>query len=371
MTIDKSDIRKESLDILRFPLAVIVVIVHVFSSNNIYMMQGLELSLFEHIDNLITAYLRGISVPIYFFISGYVFFITKSGHFDLSTYRNKIKNRIKTLLIPYIIWNGIAVFLELIKFLPPFTNLLGNTVENNITIKNILSAFWMYGGNLTQNTPDISVYPINHALWFIRDLMIVIISSPLVHFCIRKTKIITLLILGVLYIYAPSSNFAHLPQLTTAFFFFSLGGYLSIFRFDIVTICKKLLFPALIIYLINSTLFYIISPTHFYEANILKTINTLVCIPMAFGITSILLEKKKIKNNTFLASASFFIYISHCLIVRKIKILLFMLINPSTEYGIILIYILTIILTVGLLLATFALLRRYTPRLLRFIAGRK
>lgn len=368
---DKESLRRDSLDILRFPLAVVVVIVHVFSSNHINGYQFSDSPIFESINTFVLAFLKGVSVPIYFFISGYVFFITKSEHFDISTYRNKIKNRIKTLLIPYIIWNGIAVFLELIKFLPPFTNLLGNTVENNITIKNILSAFWMYGGNLTQHTPDISVYPINHALWFIRDLMIVAVCSPLVHLLIKKTKFIFLLILGGLYIYAPYSTFAHLPQLSTAFLFFSLGAFLSIFNFDLVAICKKFVYPTSIIYFINSTLFLLISSTHNNDANVLKAINTFICIPMAFGITSILLEKKKIRSNTFLASASFFIYISHCLIVRKIKILLFMLINPSTEYGIILIYILTTILTVGLLLATFALMRKYTPRLLKFIAGRK
>lgn len=364
-------LRRNSLDVLRFPLAVVVVIVHVFSSNHINGYQFADSPFFESTNTFVLAFLKGVSVPIYFFISGYVFFITKSGHFDLSTYRNKIKNRIKTLLIPYIIWNGIAVFLELIKFLPPFANLLGNTVENNITIKNVLSAFWMYGGNLTQSTPDISVYPINHALWFIRDLMIVTVCSPLVHLLLRKTKIIFLLILGGLYIYAPYSTFAHLPQLSTAFLFFSLGAYLSIFNFDLVAICKKFVYPTSIIYFINSTLFLFISSTHHNEANVLKTINTFICIPMAFGITSLLLEKQKIKCNTFLSSASFFIYISHCLIVRKIKILLFMLINPSTQYSIILIYILTIILTIGLLLAAFALMRKYTPRLLKFIAGRK
>lgn len=367
----KDLLRKNSLDTLRFPLAVVVVIVHVFSSNNINGYQFVDSYLFEKIYTFVLAFLKGVSVPIYFFISGYVFFITKSGNFNLSIYSNKIKNRIKTLFIPYIIWNGIAVFLELFKFLPPFASLLDDTIEHNITLKNILSAFWMYGGNLTKNTPDFSVYPINHALWFIRDLMIVVICSPLVYFCLRFTKVISLLILGVLYIYAPYSNFAYFPQLTTAFFFFSLGGYLSIFHFDLVTICKKFLRISLIIYLINSTLFYIISPTNFYGADILKTINTFVCIPLAFGTTSMLLERKIIKSNAFLSSASFFIYISHCLIVRKIKILLFMLINPSSEYEVILIYLLAIVSTIGLLLLSFAIMRKYTPYLLGFIAARK
>lgn len=367
----KESLRKDSLDTLRFPLAVVVVIVHVFSSNNINGYQFVDSSSFESINTFVLAFLKGVSVPIYFFISGYVFFITKSGNFNLSIYRNKIINRIKTLFIPYIIWNGIAVFLELVKFFPPFANLLDNTIENNITFKNILSAFWMYGGNLTKNTPDFSVYPINHALWFIRDLMIVVICSPLVYYCLRITKVIGMLILCVLYIYAPYSNFAYLPQLATAFFFFSLGGYLSIFHFDLVTICKKFLRISLIIYLINSTLFYIISPTNFYGADILKTINTFVCIPLAFGTTSMLLERKIIKSNTFLSSASFFIYISHCLIVRKIKILLFMLTNPSSEYEVILIYLLAIVSTIGLLLLSFAIMRKYTPYLLGFIAARK
>lgn len=366
MTLDRQTLRKESLDALRFPLAIIVVIVHVFSGNDIFGWKGSDYPIFENLNNFVTAFLKGISVPIYFFISGYVFFITKNGSFSKEVYYEKIKNRVKTLFIPYIIWNGIAIILELIKLLPPFANLLGNTIESNITLKNLISAFWMYGGQLTSQSSGISVYPINHALWFIRDLMIVVVCSPLIHLCIRKTKLAGLFILSIIYIYAPYSTYMHLPQLSTAFLFFSIGAYLSIYSIDIVLLCKKIVYPALALYLMNSTIFYYYSDVHF-----VKTINTFVCIPMAFGIAAKIIEKYKIRSNTFLSSASFFIYISHCLIVRKIKIALFYIFTPSTGGEAILIYLLTLLITIVLLLLSFALMKKYTPSLLKVIAGRK
>lgn len=85
--------RSETLDLLRFPLALVIVIVH-----------ALPLAPSPSImDGLIMAFLKEQSVPIYYFISGYVFFL--GIELTKGVYLKKIKNRIRTLLIPYLIWN--------------------------------------------------------------------------------------------------------------------------------------------------------------------------------------------------------------------------------------------------------------------------
>lgn len=74
----KNDLRSQALDLLRFPLAVVVLTIHTFSSEGLEL-RGQELtfadhSLFMEINRWIDAFLRGQSVPIYYFISGFVFF---------------------------------------------------------------------------------------------------------------------------------------------------------------------------------------------------------------------------------------------------------------------------------------------------------
>lgn len=67
----------------------------------------------EHLSGL-DLYMQGLTrvivinaVPLFFFISGYLFFLKKD------TYLNKWKKRFKSLVIPYIIWC-------IIGFLIPF-----------------------------------------------------------------------------------------------------------------------------------------------------------------------------------------------------------------------------------------------------------
>ncbi len=75
----KNDLRSQSLDLLRFPLAVVVLTIHTFSTDG-FTIQGNSVSLDDfpillETNYFINAFLRGQSVPIYFFISGFVFFL--------------------------------------------------------------------------------------------------------------------------------------------------------------------------------------------------------------------------------------------------------------------------------------------------------
>lgn len=99
---------------LRFPMAVLVVYIHLtpqqspiftpisgidwtmLNCDNVYSILGVMI-------NNITA----VAVPFFFFSSGYYFFIPHK--FSKEIYVRKIKKRAKTLLIPYILWNIIAV----------------------------------------------------------------------------------------------------------------------------------------------------------------------------------------------------------------------------------------------------------------------
>ena len=82
---------------LRFPLAVVVVIAHTFclddvvASGIVYRLTDYQLFMDANI--FIDAFLRGISVPIYFFISGYVFFA--SIDFTADVYKKKAAEQIQ------------------------------------------------------------------------------------------------------------------------------------------------------------------------------------------------------------------------------------------------------------------------------------
>ena len=102
---NNSDLRSQSLDMLRFPLAVVVLIVHTIQTDLILHGNRIEtddMPLLLAMKDFVTAFLSDQSVPVYFFISGFVFFL--GGRLSKQRYVRKMKNRFKSLFIPYIIY---------------------------------------------------------------------------------------------------------------------------------------------------------------------------------------------------------------------------------------------------------------------------
>lgn len=113
-SIDKANdtIVSKVISFLRFPLIVAVVFIH--SEPHIFITHDLDnYKIYEIIFFLLSKTVAGAAVPIFFFISGFLFFY--HGDFSASQYIKKCKNRIHTLLIPYIIWNIIVYVILLLK----------------------------------------------------------------------------------------------------------------------------------------------------------------------------------------------------------------------------------------------------------------
>ena len=258
-------LRQEALDLLRFPLAVIVVIAHTFSLDDV-VASGItykvsEYPLFGDVLIFIDAFLRGISVPIYFFISGYVFFV--SDEFSCNVYKKKIKNRIHTLLVPYIIWNAIAAFLIIFKQLPIFESFLSNSNSTlNLTPYTIIECFWKYNGNINPNSfvdgePQMlsgSYFPVNAALWYLRDLMIIVLTTPIIYYVVKKFKMYSPYLFLVVYIASVFLNWP-ISMIAGGYFFFSWGAYMSIFNIDMMKTFRKYFKISIIMYLFNCGLY--------------------------------------------------------------------------------------------------------------------
>ena len=78
------------------------------------------------------------AVPVFFIISGYLFFqnITE---FKKEAYSSKVKSRIRTLFIPYLLWNLIALTENLIKHLPVLSSVFPNIHKQIIDINFLIS----------------------------------------------------------------------------------------------------------------------------------------------------------------------------------------------------------------------------------------
>lgn len=361
----------KSLDLLRFPLAVVILIVHVFNTNGITF-QGItsgfeKYPLFMGVNHFIDGFLRSQSVPIYYFISGYVFFLGVK--MTKETYIRKFRNRVNTLLIPYIIWNFVRLLLLFIITIVPLCNQFRSNVPDfTPSWHGFLSAFWMYDGSLEGGVG--CNLPINTPLWFVRNLIIVVVCTPIIHWFLKKTKYVFLILLGVLWFFADWLQI-RLYAFDIAFFFFSLGAYMSIYQKDMFAVFGRFFKASIVLYLVFGFSYIFMINTYPDLINFIKKLNIVVGLFLAYNLSTWLLMHDKCKVNKFLASSSFFIYVAHENIIGIIKKLLYIFFKPASSLSLLAVHLLTVLITITVLLSTFYLLKRYTPKLLNILTGRK
>ena len=309
--------------------------------------------------------LTQISVPCFFVFSGF-FFFSKTTGFSKNQYFDKLKNRIKTLLIPYLLWNIIAV---LVPLAGAFKNGELAIYLTNLSEKGYFSIFWNYTSwkSMTgQNNYGPALIP----LWFLRDLLLTIILSPIIYQLIKYTKIWGIFVIGLFYYFKIGVIILdyNLNQLIMAIFFFALGSYFSINGKNIVISFRKVQLFVLPISIISLCL-----SVYYYQTDFFKNILPIYIISGVItivNITSYLMEKNKIKEIQLLSESSFFIYLSHTILILQLSRGFLNKIIPFDNYiAITIIYLFTPFLCVSICLALFFLLRKFSPKLAEIILG--
>ena len=133
-----------TISYLRFPLIVGVVLIH--SNMLVVNIQGNmvrydQWPVTKFVMTLFSSVFADISVPLFFFISGFLFFYNTE--FSKETYINKIKKRIRTLLVPYLIWNFVAFIILLIEVHPKVIQFFPLLKDYRVDIVSFLSSFWV------------------------------------------------------------------------------------------------------------------------------------------------------------------------------------------------------------------------------------
>jgi len=196
---DIDDLQSQTIDFLRFPLIVGVVLIHAYGGCLI--VRGVELGtnfsfpVNDYFQNFFSQVIGRLSVPMFFVISGYLFFYHVK--WSKRTYLYKLKKRFHTLFLPYMFWNGMAVLFSYIITLPLFKSLFPGAFANGFHYSwfRLLQDFW--------NVPTYSL-PIAGQFWFIRDLIMLIVLSPVIFELIKRTHYIGFLYLvlfGIIWYY--------------------------------------------------------------------------------------------------------------------------------------------------------------------------
>lgn len=378
--IAKGGLQSRCFDNLRFLFALVLVLFHTFSQEATPQFSFSAYPLTAAVKRTVDAFFLGDSiVAVYFFISGYLFFAGRA--WSWAVYGRKLQNRIHTLLIPYLLWNLLAIALVAGKSLPCFASFLsyeGTGVDWSWS--NVLSCFWMYDGQLSappvgtegyEAFVQVQPYPINTALWFVRDLMIVTLFAPLWRMLLNRARGIFLTVLAAAYVVMSYKVIDwHINQLLMATLFFSWGAGFSLRGENLTDHFpqKSVLFAGLYLLCSLGLMFHEVVPDG--AVPFLKVAHTAVTVVFSFSLVYRLTRKGRFGTAALPVAMGCFIYMSHCLVVPRLLKVLAVVWQPEADATWLALYLTTAVVTVCLLAGCFMACKRFAPALLRILIGR-
>lgn len=368
-----SDSDSTAISLLRLPLAMAVVAGHAFVAVPV-VVKGVsyncaEYPLISWLINFVAAFVSEFSVPAFFFISGYLFFV---GGFDITIYRTKLKRRVKSLLLPYVAWNILAVAFVALMYLPALASLLPSFAGRHfsMTAAEFLKGF-VVGNDYTSN-------PYAGNLWYVRELMTMVLISPLLSLAIDKAKGCFIACLWALWAWAfIAGTTIYFEYITTALLFFSSGALFANKQISPLAVFKKYWKPALLLLLALCTLDLVFRP----HTRLVCRIAEVFSIPCAVCVMFAAIDawgRSTLRRRIFGTKAagdaapgiSFFIFAAHGIFMWNFRVLAFWLVRPATDLGYIGTYL---VLYFGMLLfltALYYLLGKLSPTTLKLLTAR-
>ena len=238
-------------------------------------------------------WLTEVCVPLFYVISGYLYFRNAPLDPQPRWFLDKYKSRFFSLVIPYLIANVIAwgCYYFALKAVPSMVSgFFGDNWKDPVFV------FW--------------TGPVNMSLWFIRELILVVLVSPLIFLLVRYLHWWGVLALGVLW----ACKIGPAPL-----FFFSLGACEGIWK--IAPVERWLMAPS--------------------------------------------------RVDTRSRAWTYFVYLYHYLLIVGVKKGLVMVLHPQGTLALVGVYLLSVVLVLGVLTLLYAGMRKMLPRVTGVIVGGK
>lgn len=284
-----------------------------------------------------------IAVPIFFLISGYLLFYNYS--------ISKIKKRTRTILIPFLLWSIISLIIFFVFKNIPLTARFINTDLQ-------LSASFIF--------TNIFIHPINGALWFLRDLYLLILLSPIIYHILNHKilKRVSIIICAIIWIIDLKYSFG-----VESSFYFLLGGYLSNRNFDINHSNRSKKYLILLYFIILFISIHIVLK-HQYNPIILSKISIILgFIVLTYNYNLFLLATPFNRLLDSFKKYSFFCYASHLIIAQFVKKIIVLALAPTDIYILSIAYLLTVCITIIICCTIQKILTIISPNLINILTG--
>jgi surface polysaccharide O-acyltransferase-like enzyme len=314
------------LKALRFPLIVGVVFIHAYTTK--VLLEGGHQAGTEHVDfavsfvrNLISQGIARVAVPMFFLMSGYLFFQGYDG--SMRAYRRKLQKRVRTLLVPFLLWNTATLMVYSAGEAIPATRIyFANKYWPPVRSFTLLDYANAFLGLTTK-------YTMSFQFWFIRDLMVLALLAPLFYLLRRRLTAIPLLL--ALFGLWLTGTWPLVFPADEAILFFGAGAYLSTSDLDICALDQRryslgACFALLLVVDAASGGKGVYAYTH--KAMIL------VGLPFLWCLTGVVIQKVRARLWLFrLSASSFFVYAAHEPLLSIVRKSAFRMFAPTSGFA--------------------------------------
>lgn len=330
--------------VLNTILVIMVVFMH--SSFN----EAAQYSFAPYIQRFIGLGICRIANCMFFAISGYLFARNLNSLKDI--HKKQVK-RIRTLVLPYLLWNIIFVswyiVLELIPGTSGYSN-SGDTLHSLVSQPMAETFRWLF------------LAPAAFQLWFVRDLIVIFLFIPLIWLITKLNWKISVLL--------AICSIAFYPWLS----YFWLGFVLAYNHINIqpANYPQFTIIISWFIYILFG-IFIAVHPLNgeFLYSKFSYFIANLIGLYAIWGTYDILSKRELISNRglwKYVCGFSFFIYCFHepaFNVIKKLSLSVF----GTSETSLILLYLVNPLIMMGAAICVAQLLRKITPAIYRILTG--
>jgi len=372
---NKEKLQSKVVDFLRFPLMIGVVIIH-SRFTIILQPQMLEYvqtgGIYFYVSWLFSKVIFGICVPVFFFISGYLFF--REGNLTIQSYVYKLKRRFFSVFVPFFCWNLIYVLIFIFlgynilyldngepKGIVPWLN--GNTGGGlNKACCWVMGVFFNFNG---------SGSPADVPFWYIRELICMFILAPVVYWFVKYLKHYGLVI--AILVWVLSGQYVTLPYLLMrpAILFFIMGAYFALNKINLVELFSRI--GGWIYGCYGVVAIIDLFTNEFEYNNYIHRVTILMGGVVAFKVATAIVWRKEHPDSDLMKqikSTNFFIFAFHWILLYWLAFPLSKLVHNGSDLSLITIYFMQIILCCTISIFLGMVLNKLFPRTMKFINGR-
>jgi len=338
----------------------IAAIVYLHSYAQVISFKGEDLDLGDYrftfmVESLVNGLAR-FAVPLFFCISGYIFFVK-----DYRTgYPGFVREKTRSILFPYLLWNTVCIaYIFVLQSLPFARNYFFNDLIASWGVSDWVRAYVGFGSDWM---------PFLYPLWFLPTLYVVfLVVYPLKAFLVKRPFVIfALMAFNVVCLHFSVFDVLLLPRFVNALSFFCMGYLVSVYwkTIDKSSVCaiSGILFFA-------SRILRVLFPD--YDLYVPDAVDLYPGVVFFFSLSRSFksLPESVKKSLLYLSSFSFLIYVLHENLLTIVKKLCYSRI-PLKPFVPLTLFFAIPVAVIALLILFGAVLRKLCPNLSRRLFSR-